>query len=231
MSVSFPQNKIKRSFRGPGGVVRGLESGSRAEICARELAYVASRGLHGPPTTTLSTTYHHRLPPPLTTSTHRHHLPPYTHLTSPTHRPTCPPTHRHAHLTSPTSPHLQPHPTRPHVHTLSARVGATLLAYHLQPQIHAILLLQPLPPPRLAQPDLAQPSPLCTPQHIGAIPIRCLREPPPPAALVLWYSATTGRLPRTWLTGGSGTNNSTTFVLIRPYLGSCYGTSLPFTFF
>ena len=206
------------------------------------MASRASRHHHPPPPPT-TTTYHHHLPPPPPTTTYHHHLPPppttTTYHQHPPPPPTTiyppyfayPPTHRHAHLTSPTSAHLQPHPTRPHVHTLSARVGATLLAYHLQPQIHAILLLQPLPPPRLAQPDLAQPSPLCTPLHIGAIPIRCLREPPPPAALVLWYSATTGRLPRTWLTGGSGTNNSTTFVLIRPYLGSRYGASLPFTFF
>ena len=34
----------KVSFRGPGGVVGGLDSGYRAKICVRELAFVVSRG-------------------------------------------------------------------------------------------------------------------------------------------------------------------------------------------
>ena len=54
----------KRSFRGPGGVGRGLNSLSRDKICARELASVASRcllglpvGSHGLPLTTGRTIY------------------------------------------------------------------------------------------------------------------------------------------------------------------------------
>ena len=44
----------KRSFRGPGWVVRLLDSRRRAKICARELASVASRGVSRglPPLTT-----------------------------------------------------------------------------------------------------------------------------------------------------------------------------------
>ena len=34
----------KHSFRSPGGVDRGLDTRSRAKICARELASIASRG-------------------------------------------------------------------------------------------------------------------------------------------------------------------------------------------
>ena len=45
----------KRSFRGPGGVGRGLDLGSRAKICVRELASVAFSGApvasRGPPVT------------------------------------------------------------------------------------------------------------------------------------------------------------------------------------
>ena len=37
----------KRSFRSHGGVVRRLDSVDRAQICARELASVVSRGLQG----------------------------------------------------------------------------------------------------------------------------------------------------------------------------------------
>ena len=37
----------KRSFRSPGGVVRGLDYINQAKICARELASVVSRGLRG----------------------------------------------------------------------------------------------------------------------------------------------------------------------------------------
>ena len=62
----------KRSFRGPGGVGRGLDLGSQAQKCARDVASVASRGLQEPSTTT--TTHHH--PPPPTTI--YHHLPPPT---------------------------------------------------------------------------------------------------------------------------------------------------------
>ena len=36
----------KRSFSGSSGVGRGLDLGCRAKICARELASVASWGLH-----------------------------------------------------------------------------------------------------------------------------------------------------------------------------------------
>ena len=36
----------KRSFIGPGGFGRGLDLGGWANICARELASVASPGLH-----------------------------------------------------------------------------------------------------------------------------------------------------------------------------------------
>ena len=39
----------RRSFRGPGGVGRGLDSVQRAQICAWELAYRVSRGLLWPP--------------------------------------------------------------------------------------------------------------------------------------------------------------------------------------
>ena len=35
----------KRSIQGRGSVVRGLDSGHGANICARELASVVSRGL------------------------------------------------------------------------------------------------------------------------------------------------------------------------------------------
>ena len=45
---------IKRSFRGPGGIVKGLDLRRQTKMCARELASVASRGLQGipPPATT-----------------------------------------------------------------------------------------------------------------------------------------------------------------------------------
>ena len=59
----------KRSFRDPGGVARELDLGGQAQICARELASVACRGLQWPPTTT-----HHHLQPP----TNTYHLPPPT---------------------------------------------------------------------------------------------------------------------------------------------------------
>ena len=36
-------------LRGPGGVVKGLDSVSWAQICARELASVTSRASSGPP--------------------------------------------------------------------------------------------------------------------------------------------------------------------------------------
>ena len=39
----------KRSFRGPGDVVRALDSQHRAQICVRELASVPPRGLPLPP--------------------------------------------------------------------------------------------------------------------------------------------------------------------------------------
>ena len=41
----FLHSPIKRSFRGPGGVVGGLDMQHVAKICAREKAYVVSRGL------------------------------------------------------------------------------------------------------------------------------------------------------------------------------------------
>ena len=57
----------KRSFRGPSGVLKGLDLGGQAKICARELAFVAFRGLQGPLanaiTTPTITTCHH--PPPM----------------------------------------------------------------------------------------------------------------------------------------------------------------------
>ena len=49
LSDSLPMSYVgfaspnKRSFRGPGGVVGGLNSGHWAEICARELASVVSQ--------------------------------------------------------------------------------------------------------------------------------------------------------------------------------------------
>ena len=45
--LHFPQYFFfphKRSFRGPGGVIMGVDSCCQAKICARELASVASRG-------------------------------------------------------------------------------------------------------------------------------------------------------------------------------------------
>ena len=61
-------------FSGPGGV-GGLDLGGQAKICERQLAFVASRGLQGPP----ATTTHHHLPPPPTTTPY-HHPPPIIHV-------------------------------------------------------------------------------------------------------------------------------------------------------
>ena len=70
--VVFHISPHKRCFGGPGGVVRGPDLGGQANICARELASVASRGLQGPPTTS---THHHHPPPP---TTYHRLLPPPT---------------------------------------------------------------------------------------------------------------------------------------------------------
>ena len=43
-SMAFIHYRNKRSFRGPGGVVRELDSVYQAKICAPELASVVSRG-------------------------------------------------------------------------------------------------------------------------------------------------------------------------------------------
>ena len=64
----------KRIFRGPGGVVRGLDSRRGAKICARELASVVSRCLKEPYTATrrMLRDDSHLPPPPPPTATHRH---------------------------------------------------------------------------------------------------------------------------------------------------------------
>ena len=49
----FTYSPNKHSFKGPGGLGRGLDWGGRAKICARELASVSCRGppvaSRGPP--------------------------------------------------------------------------------------------------------------------------------------------------------------------------------------
>ena len=46
---SFPFPPNKRSFRGPGGIIRELDLCYWAKICARELASVVSGGLQWSP--------------------------------------------------------------------------------------------------------------------------------------------------------------------------------------
>ena len=47
--ISIYLSPNKRSFRGPGSVVRGLDLQHGAKICAWEVASMVSRGLHGLP--------------------------------------------------------------------------------------------------------------------------------------------------------------------------------------